>query len=54
MKAAVEPTVCGTDAAVEMLDVSHARFVCFVASPTSGLHAVYRRFDGDYARLSPA
>jgi hypothetical protein len=28
--------------------------VCFLASPASGLHAVYRRFDGDYARLSPA
>jgi hypothetical protein len=53
--AVVEPTACGTDTAMEMLDVSHARFVCFLAeSPASGLHAVYRRFDGDYARLSPA
>jgi hypothetical protein len=52
--AVVEPTACGIDTAVEMLDVSHARFVCFLASPASGLHAVYRRFDGDYAWLSPA
>ncbi len=49
----VEPTVCDTDAAVEMLDVSHARLVCFVSPEARGLHAVYRRFDGDYARLSP-
>jgi hypothetical protein len=50
----VEPAQCRLDSAIEMLDVSHARFVFFRAGPVPGLHAVYRRFDGDYALLSPA
>jgi hypothetical protein len=50
----VEPARCQLDDAIEMLDISHARFVCFVAAPVPGVHAVYRRFDGDYALLSPA
>jgi hypothetical protein len=44
---------CGIDEAAELLDVSNARFVFFVEPGTQRLHALYRRYDGNYALVAP-
>jgi ribosome-associated translation inhibitor RaiA len=48
-----EAARCSVSDAVEMLDVSGARFVFFQATPAGALHALYRRYDGNYGLLSP-
>jgi hypothetical protein len=47
-----EPTRCALDDAVELLDVSNARFLFFVDG-AGALQALYRRYDGNYGLLSP-
>jgi hypothetical protein len=47
------PTNCSVSDAINMLGVSNARFVFFIDTVTSTLHALYRRYDGDYGLLSP-
>jgi hypothetical protein len=47
-----EATACSVENAVELLDLTNARFVFFV-DPVNGLHALYRRYDGNYGLLSP-
>jgi hypothetical protein len=46
------PAHCGVTDAIQLLGVSNARFVFFV-DVTSALHALYRRYDGNYGLLSP-
>jgi hypothetical protein len=45
---------CTVADAAELLNVTNARFVCFADGPCDGLHALYRRFDGNYGLLTPA
>ena len=44
---------CSVGDAMAMLDVSSARFVFFHAAQNGALHALYRRYDGNYGLLSP-
>jgi hypothetical protein len=44
---------CGIDEAIELLDVSNARFMFFIDDASNTLHALYRRYDGNYGVISP-
>lgn len=45
---------CTVEEATELLNVSNARFVFFIEPRAHCLHALYRRYDGDYALITPA
>jgi hypothetical protein len=47
------PTRCSVTDAIELLGVSNARYVFFLDPTTNALHALYRRYAGDYGLLSP-
>jgi hypothetical protein len=45
---------CTVTEATELLNVSNARFVFFIEPQVRRLHALYRRYDGNYALITPA
>jgi ribosome-associated translation inhibitor RaiA len=45
---------CSVGDAVERANAVNACFVLFVEPRTRGLHALYRRFDGNYGLIAPA